>query len=307
MFLLLSCPKFEQKHSVSSWHLLTCQFSLELEDMYLFLSSFPWGTVKLIWAWFLPVGFQSLLHCSSEAIVMKWYTAPSAFSPCVVGQYHLIKFGLIVLAFYPAVATSRNTVKPGGNLRRASKWQTWKCMQVLYQSVLILLKKGGNSLGAGRQLSCSVRTLKLPSYLWHSCLLWHSGSRGAELCSRVNRVWVNWSSENLPGTRSGGCACCHPFLGVHMFPQQCLCLWTHLYLPTDTRGSMCVCVHSTASTACVLLCGCRALAAELSTGALPWAPTAWVAGIDQNQNRRDLGLCVMFVLLPKPAGSPAWS
>lgn len=41
---LLSCPDFEQTLSVSSWHLLACQFSLELEGMYLFQSSFPWGT-----------------------------------------------------------------------------------------------------------------------------------------------------------------------------------------------------------------------------------------------------------------------
>lgn len=67
--------------------------------------------------------------------LMRLGAAPSAFSPCTVGQYCLTKFGLTVLAFYPAATTPRNTVKPGGNLRRAWKWQTWKCMQVLYRSV----------------------------------------------------------------------------------------------------------------------------------------------------------------------------
>lgn len=114
---------------------LACQFSLELEDMYLFLSGFPWETVKAhldaIPSSGVPV-FTALQFRSWSDELMRLGTAPAAFSPCIVGQYHVTKFGLIVLAFYPAVTTSRNTVKPGGNPRRASKWQTWKCMQVLY-------------------------------------------------------------------------------------------------------------------------------------------------------------------------------
>lgn len=83
----------------------------------------------------VPV-FTTLQFRSRGDGLMPLGSAPSAFSPCiVVGQSHFVKFGLTAFAFCPAATTSRNTVKPSGNPRRASKWQTWKCMQVLYRRV----------------------------------------------------------------------------------------------------------------------------------------------------------------------------
>lgn len=151
---------------------------------------FSMGNCKAHLGLISSCGAPALQFTSWSDEVMNLGTAPSAFSPCIVEQYHLIKFGLIVLAFYPAVTTSRNTVKLVENLRRASKWQTWKCMQVLYQSALILLKKGGNSLGsweaAGLQCTHPQTAIQLVPQL--PAVLWHRAGRGSELCSRVNRV-----------------------------------------------------------------------------------------------------------------------
>lgn len=144
---------------------------------------------------------------------MHLATAPSAFRPCIVGQHHLVTFGLTVVVIQPTVMTSRRTVKPGRNPRRGSNWQTWRCTQVLFGSV------GAYFAEARRQLLGS----------WEAAVVCTDPrAPSREPSSALNRVGVSQSSQNLPGTRFGGCAC-HRSPGCSLSPAVPVCLQGHIH------------------------------------------------------------------------------
>lgn len=180
-------------------------------------------------------------------------TAPSAFRPCMVGQYDLIEFGLTVLAFYPAVTTSRNTGKPGGNLRRPQNGS--RGCEYRTEACVLTLQRGDSCWG---RRDTPVVTQPLPSVAQ-----WERGVRA--LLWLEPRLSVPRGGKR-PGTRPGGGARCLPSPGVPPFPRPRSCA------QTDPRGT----AQRGRSVTPALAPRCHLLPAGLpcsrGAGPLSWAP-----------------------------------